>query len=167
MSRRTGVSRARSLCLSLGLLAAASLLGAGFASPARADDSVRPQERAAFQMRVLQSDMMVGALLCGLNQQYDAAVRRFRPEMVAHARHLRSYFDRTHGRRGQVELDRFVTVLANRASTRATTLGGLFCAEAAGLMEAVLALPENGLGTFSQNTIGMPDLSVTTTASAR
>lgn len=167
MSRRSGALRFRSLCVSLGLLAAASLIGAGLAAPARADETLRPQERAAFQMRVLQSDMMVGALLCGLNQQYDDAVRRFRPEMVANARHLRSYFDRTYGRRGQVELDRFVTVLANRASTRATTLGGLFCAEAIGLMNAVLALPENGLGMFSQNTMGMPDLSVTTTASAR
>ncbi|MBM3558338.1 MAG: hypothetical protein FJX53_00245 [Alphaproteobacteria bacterium] len=117
-------------------------------------------------MHVLQSDLMVAALLCGLNMQYDAAIRRFRPEMVDSAQYLRAYFNRQFGRQGQVELDRFVTVLANRASSRATEQGANFCADASSLLTTVLALPERGLAAYIRDTVSMPEVPVLATAAA-
>ncbi|MGE0255254.1 MAG: hypothetical protein AB7N54_06110 [Alphaproteobacteria bacterium] len=148
------------------LLAAAVVTVLAVAGPARAGESLAQHERTAFQMRVLQSDLMVAALLCGLNMQYDAAIRRFRPEMIDSARYLRSYFNRLYGRHGQVELDRFVTVLANRASSRATEQGANFCADASSLLTTVLALPEDGLGAYIRDVVSMPDVPALTTASA-
>ena len=130
---------------------------------ASAVEPVSVTERAALSVRVLQSDMMVAALSCDLRNHYNEAIRRFQAELVLHGRHLRAYFDRMHGRSGQAELDRFVTAMANKASSRSVAQGSRYCVAAERMMNAVLALPPNGLAEFSRGvvdlaTIGIPDL---------
>ena len=105
-----GFARNRSGVTARGAAFAAALASlAVAASPAAALEKLRANERQAVQVRVLQSDMMVAALACDLKQQYGDAVRRFQPEFVTNAGHLRGYFNRAYGKRGEAELDRFVT----------------------------------------------------------
>lgn len=147
--------------------AAASLAVLAFlaAAPsvAFAADAPGPKDRAALRVRVLQSDMMVAALSCDLRDSYNVAVRRFQAELVLHGRNLRAYFDRTHNGKGQRALDRFVTAMANQASSRAVVLGDGYCTAAANMMHQVLALPPNSLAEFSRGVVdlaaaGIPDL---------
>ncbi|MEP4379037.1 MAG: hypothetical protein ABJ215_00040 [Alphaproteobacteria bacterium] len=84
----------------------------------------------AVRARVVQSEMMVAALSCGLRNQYNAVVAEFETELVSHGRVLRSMFTRTHGAGGQLALDRFVTKLANDASSRSNRARHAYCASA-------------------------------------
>jgi hypothetical protein len=106
--------------------------------------------------------MMVAALSCDLRGQYNDAVRRFQAELVLHGRNLRGYFDRRHGKQGQARLDRFVTKMANQASSRSIALGTGYCASAEQMMARVLALPPNSLAAFSRGTVDLATMQVTT-----
>ena len=57
---------------------------------AHALEAKSPVERMAFRARVVQSDMMVAALSCGLRNQYNTVVTEFRSELVSHGHVLRS-----------------------------------------------------------------------------
>ena len=87
-------------------------------------------------------------------------MRRFQPEFVLNAGHLRGYFDRTYGKRGRTELDRFVTALANQASSRAISQGTDFCRSATILMDQVLATPANELIALSAQVDGAEEIAV-------
>jgi hypothetical protein len=145
-------------------LLATALVGATMSvSVAQAADAATASERAAVRVRVLQSDMMVAALSCDLRNHYNEAVRRFQAELVLHGRQLRAFFGRVYGKGGQRELDRFVTAMANGASSRSVAQGSAYCTTAERMMNAVLALPPNGLAEFSRTkvdlaTIRVPDL---------
>lgn len=127
-------------------------------APAASFDGAGPLERTAIRVRVLQSDMMVAALSCDLRPQYNDAVRRFQAELVLHGRHLRGYFTRAHGKRGQRELDRFVTALANQASSRSIAQGSRYCDSASNMMAQILELPPNGLAEFSRRVVDLANL---------
>jgi len=136
------------------------------APAAHAVDTLASSDRAALRVRVLQSDIMVAALSCNLRNSYNEAVRRFQAEFVFHGRNLRSYFNRVHGSTAQKELDRFVTAMANKASSRSIAQGNDYCTEAQQLMVTVLALPPNSLAEFSRTvvdlaTVGVPGLVAT------
>lgn len=149
-----------------GAIVAAALVAGMAGAPAALAADAALQERAALRVRVLQSDMMVAALSCDLRNHYNEAVRRFQAELVLHGRHLRSFFDRVYGKSGQRELDRFVTSMANTASSRSIAKGTAYCSSAEQMMNAVLALPPNGLAEFSRTavdlaTIRVPDMVMT------
>jgi hypothetical protein len=135
------------------------------AAPAMAFEAASPQERAAIRLRVLQSDMVVAALNCDLRTQYNDAIRRFQAELVLHGRHLRAYFDRVHGKRGQAELDRFVTAMANQASSRSIAMGGEYCASATEMMARLLTLPPNSLAEFSRSVVDVATVEMATEVS--
>jgi len=158
--------RLRRTLAPLAIMAAVGTATCLAAPAARAVDTLAATDRAAVQVRVLQSDMMVAALSCDLRNSYNEAVRRFQAEFVFHGRNLRSYFNRVHGSRAQRELDRFVTAMANKASSRSISQGNEYCAEAEQMMVTILALPPNGLAEFSRNvvdlaTAGVPGLVAT------
>lgn len=115
-----------------------------------ASDPAGESDRAAVRVRVLQSDMMVAALSCDLRNHYNEAIRRFQSELVLHGRNLRAYFDRVHGRSAQRELDRFVTAMANEASSRSAAQGNQYCVAAEHMLTTVRALPPNSLAEFSR-----------------
>lgn len=98
-----------------------------------------PVERLAVRARVVQSEMMVAALSCGLRSQYNAVVAEFQTELVSHGRVLRSMFTRTHGAGGQKALDRFITQLANDASIRSNRARSAYCDSAKRTFKDVLS----------------------------
>jgi hypothetical protein len=128
------------------------------ASTASANGPAGASDHAAIRVRVLQSDMMVAALSCDLRNHYNEATRRFQAELVLHGRNLRAYFDRTHGRSGQRELDRFVTAMANEASSRSVAQGDQYCGAAKRMLTTVLALPPNSLAEFSRTVVDLAKL---------
>ena len=103
------------------------------------------RERAAFHVRLLQTELMVAALSCGRPEYvglYNAFVERSRPELVGHARVLKSYFARQYGAGRLTRLDAFVTDIANQASHRSMA-SPEFCASAGPLLASVAeAQPE-------------------------
>lgn len=100
------------------------------ANTAQALEISNPIERMAVRARVVQSEMMVAALSCGLRSQYNAVVIEFESELVSHGKVLRSMFRRQHGAGGQKALDRFITQLANDASMRSNRARSGYCESA-------------------------------------
>lgn len=102
---------------------------------------VTDRERAAFDVRLLQTELMVGALACRGTEhgdfpgRYAAFVDANRGALKSHADALRAHFRRSFGRAGEAELDRFVTSLANELSHASMTGTGRYCAQQQPLFE--------------------------------
>ncbi len=92
---------------------------------------------------------MVAALSCNMRGDYNATIARFEGELIGHGQALRHYFNQAHGKRGQRELDRFITALANQASSASLSAGGGYCGSAGAMFDEVLALPVSALGNYS------------------
>ncbi len=110
-------------------VAVAAALAAFGASSAYAASCVRPSEEAALTARVVQTEMMVAALACGQQAQYNAFVVKFRDDLMTHGHTLKSLFKRVHGANAERRLATFVTKLANDASQRSREAVN-FCMEA-------------------------------------
>lgn len=124
--------------ISSGLIAGL-LLGAGIAA---AEPCARPADVTAFDVAGLKSKLMVTAITCSQQDQYNAFVQRFRTELVTHERNLHAYFLRAFGGRGQREQDGYITSLANTLSESGIQQGTLFCQQNVGIFTEVLSLPK-------------------------
>jgi hypothetical protein len=107
-------------------------------SPAAAT-CAQAREVAAFNVRALQSQLMVGALTCDLHDQYNTFVLRHRGELDSSRRALITYFSRAGG--GERAFNSYDTELANTQSTLSTRRGNLFCSEIRPVFSEVLGLP--------------------------
>ncbi len=108
----------------VGLAALLSMLSA----QARAANSCAlPDEQAALDTRVLQTELIVAALSCGTSSQYNGFVQKFESELVALGGVFRNYFTRIYGLNGEDRMDRTVTRLANIAEVRSMGLGPQYC----------------------------------------
>jgi hypothetical protein len=97
-------------------VALAGLVAAAIPAPAFAKDAatcVSSEEAAAFQMRDLQSRLMVAALSCNQLTAYNSFMERFRPTLSSAGLRLVSYYKRTGG--GEPALNRHLTEMANAA----------------------------------------------------
>jgi hypothetical protein len=97
-------------------VALAGLVAAAVPQPAFAKDTatcVSSDEAAAFQLRDLQSRLMVAALSCNQLTAYNSFMERFRPTLASAGRQLVSYYQRTGG--GEPALNRHLTERANAA----------------------------------------------------
>lgn len=108
-----------------GVALAATIGGAAVAA-----ECFGARERASLDVRVLQSKLMVAALMCNQRNEYNDFVVRFRPALRAHGRTLINYFDQTFDAAGKRQLDRFVTALANEASRESNIDRAGFCRDA-------------------------------------
>lgn len=128
----------RALALIVTLSAA---LGAATAEAACRTDA----EIKAEKVRVLQTELMVGALKCGrqpgmdMRASYNAFVNRFTPQLIAHAEAMKGYFRRAHGPSYQAHMDRHITEIANMVSSLSNASSG-FCADVAARASETLAL---------------------------
>jgi hypothetical protein len=119
-------------------------LAAGIAGPAIAQSCLPAAERQAFDVRAVQSQLQVAALLCRdqgypqLEQEYRSFVQKFSPEFQAPARSIQAHFRRTAGRDPRA-LDSFITNLANAHQQDASRSGTQFCTMAPALFRAALA----------------------------
>src|SRR5689334_22340965 len=102
-----------------------------------------PAEATAVQVRMLQSELMVGALACrdsnpelGMIEQYNAFIRRLGDRLVSHSKVLQEHFHKQYGAASKQHMDTFVTALANDASTRSMTAPN-YCHGAAELFRNV------------------------------
>jgi heme-degrading monooxygenase HmoA len=103
MRHNQALRRKTSLRLLIGGLAAL------VAGPAIAQTCLQPAERTAFDVRALQSKLMVAALSCSQDAAYNAFVRKFQGELTGAYRGVQGHFRRTAGGAHQRELDGFVS----------------------------------------------------------
>ena len=133
------------------LAAAAVQLALGNA--AWAGSCASPVEKAAFDSRILQNELMVAALTCGETARYNAFVNKFQPELVGHGKQVKAYFARNYGKRGEHELNQFMTRLANAATMRRTQMSmHEYCTSAVGLFNAATTVEPSALVTFASQT---------------
>jgi hypothetical protein len=97
------------------------------AGPALAQACVRAEERAAFDVRALQSQLMVAALACNRDSDYNAFVQKFRPALGGAYSGMQGHYRRTAGGSAQRELDNYITVLANAHSQDGIRAGSQYC----------------------------------------
>lgn len=94
-------------------------------------------EGHALNARALQTDLMVSALVCGRRDDYNDFVTRFRGKLATQATLMRHHFERQYGRRGEVQMDRFVTRLANEASRASNADRALYCRATGSLFDGL------------------------------
>jgi hypothetical protein len=100
-----------------------------------------PSDETAFEIEALKSEMMVLATGCHDDDQYNAFVRHFQPDLQSGERRIDAYFRRTYGARGQQEHDAYVTSLANAQSDLGLALGSDFCSRNAAVFSEAMSLP--------------------------
>ena len=133
------------------LVAAAAQLA--FGNAAWAGTCASPNEKAAFDSRVLQNELMVAALTCGESARYNAFVQKFQSELVVHGKTMKAYFARAYGGRGEHELNQFMTRLANAATMRRMQMSMHdYCTSAVALFNAATSVEQTQLVSFASQT---------------
>lgn len=79
--------------------------------------SAKSKGEIAIEVRRLQTTLMVAALSCNARANYNDFMINYRPVLQKHAREIRREFQRRHGKAGGRHLNRFITRLANEASS--------------------------------------------------
>ncbi len=98
------------------------------------------QLQQAFNIIGLKSALMVGALSCNQQPEYDQFMTEFQPHILAEQHVMDAYFKRIGGYYGQTREDSFVTLLANNQSVTGIAQGAIFCLNNSAEFNAVLAL---------------------------
>jgi hypothetical protein len=119
-------------------LVATTLLSAQPVLAARQCSSLSDQ--SAFEVQALRSELMVLATGCHNDDQYNAFIRRYQPDLQANEKQIAAYFQHRYGRAGQTEHDRFVTEMANAISRQGSDLGGDFCSRNGLIFQEVMVL---------------------------
>lgn len=119
------------LILVSGLLASQSLYAATCASK---------KERQALNNRALQSQLMVAALTCGNQKDYNKFMTKFRNHFASQSKSLKGYFKRNYNGKAKEELTGFMTALANESSRRSlNTNYDSFCKKTKSLFNEALS----------------------------
>jgi hypothetical protein len=118
-------------------------LGAFIAQPAAAQmakECASVSDQQAFEVQALKSELMVLTMSCQKDNDYNAFVRRYQPELRANEAAFDAYFKKAYGRRAQAEHDAYITALANAQSDQGTKLGSDFCPRNSAMFSEVMAL---------------------------
>ncbi len=94
----------------------------------------------AFNVVGLKSSLMVAALTCNMQDQYDAFMNAFQPHILEEQHVMDKYFRKIGGRSGQVQEDNFVTLMANNQSVAGIGQGAVFCLNNQAEFQQVLAI---------------------------
>lgn len=119
---------------------------AALASPVEAT----AHEKAAIELRTIQSELMVAALHCRKSADrdvvglYNSFVTKFRGSLIRNADVLTAYFKRRDGAAYQTRFDAFVTRLANEAALNSARNAN-YCQTSRAVLQAVLRAGTNGL----------------------
>ncbi len=112
--------------------------------PTRRHIRITPEQQQdvqqAFNVIALKSALMVAALTCNQQVQYDQFMTSFQPHVLDEQHVMDAYFKRIGGYYGQAREDDFVTLLANNQSVSGIGQGGMFCLNNTAEYKAVLAL---------------------------
>lgn len=130
------------------MLGAVAALSAG---PAFAQACLQPAEQQAFHVRGLQSQLMVAALACGRQDDYNAFVRKFQRELASSYNGIQGHYRRAMGAGpGQRELDQYITSLANAQSQDGIRAGTHYCPLVTPLFQMAMAQRDlAGLAEFA------------------
>lgn len=92
----------------------------------------------------LQTQLMQIALSCGGDDQYDAFVRKFQPQLEEQRSMLGSFFTRAYGKyHSQAAYDEYITQLADAESSYNLGSGGDFCSLSKGTLDQAVSLSSN------------------------
>jgi hypothetical protein len=101
----------------------------------------KQEVQQAFNVIGLKSALMVGALSCGQQEQYDAFMTAYHPHVLDAQHEIDAYFRRIGGRyAGQTKEDAFVTLLANNQTMGGIGQGAIFCLNNEAEFKQVMAL---------------------------
>ncbi|MBM3526016.1 MAG: hypothetical protein FJX57_23960 [Alphaproteobacteria bacterium] len=134
------------LALSLSLVAGDALA---------ASRCLTPQEKTAFQVRMLQTELMVATLTCrgmskhDFSKQYGSFVETHRAGLRSHSEVFQGHFKRSYGGGGATQMDRYVTSLANDYSRSSMMGQGAFCDQQGPLFEKAAAVQPKDLAGFA------------------
>ncbi|HTZ70337.1 MAG TPA: hypothetical protein VMB71_06780, partial [Acetobacteraceae bacterium] len=133
----------------LTLLTLAGLLAAGPA-PAHVrvhmhgvkgpDPCTEPDDRAAFDVMSLKSELTVTALACHQQDKYNEFMRAYHPAVMDADRKVENYFKRVYGRKSQSMHDEYITTLASADEQDGLTNGTAFCGEYSEMFDEVMSL---------------------------
>jgi hypothetical protein len=111
---------------------------------AQAQNCVFANERAAFELVALKNTLMVAALSCGENNEYNDFMTRFQPYMATQQSVMDHYFQRMNGGTAQADEDEFLTALSNEESQESLNMGPQYCPGAGALFDQILSLRDEG-----------------------
>lgn len=155
-------SRALGLCVAVALSATLA------ATDASAQACNASQDQVTLNVRELQSHLMVAALSCGYQQQYNQFVTKFQGDLAKNGSALTSYFSRQYGGSAKSQLNSYVTRLANDASRVSMGNRRDFCQQASAAFQTLQSTPTGQLAAFTASTspfnIGASGCSQTRTA---
>jgi len=101
----------------------------------------RQDLQQAFNVIGLKSALMVGALSCGQQDEYDAFMNMYHPLVLDDQHAVDAYFRKIGGRyAGQTKEDAFVTLLANNQTMGGIGQGGVFCLNNEAEFKTVMSL---------------------------
>jgi len=130
------------------LLLAASALIAGPAEAAKKKKGaatppcIKGKLLTSFQMRMLQTELVVGALSCKLTPRYNDFVRAYQPDLMSAHRTLRAHFVR------ESRLEDYKSKTANEASQRSLANITEFCLGTSALYDKLLGPERVKLAAF-------------------
>lgn len=89
------------------------------------------QEIQALDSRALQSHLMVAALSCGQQANYNKFMKKYKKEIASQKGSLEGYFKRRYSKDSQEQLNKFMTNLANVSSQQSLDMNQKeFCSSA-------------------------------------
>lgn len=83
---------------------------------AKAIDCAYEGEQNALNIQALQSRLMVSALSCGQQKDYNSFMKRFGKHLSSYHKKTKHYFNRVYSGQSEEKLNGFVTSLANQSS---------------------------------------------------
>ena len=146
--RRGALARSHRKIVLVATAAAAVLLSAA-AAAAESKSCLKPEERVSLEIRALQTELMVGALACDAQSDYNAFVVRFRPELARHGKTMIEFFARAYGRASEREATRYVTRLANLSSLESQSNPNRFCDQTMAKLRASHSVPPREFDSFA------------------
>lgn len=137
------------------LAVVAVALGATFPAVAQNKRCLSEDERAAMHVRLLQTELMVGAISCRnetpeIMDKYTAFLRGHGQALGAEGQVLQGYFRDVYGRGANDRFDKFATSLANDISTRSVNDPG-FCRKSITLADQATGVQAGQVRTYAQN----------------
>lgn len=110
-----------------------------------------PAAAEAAAVRILQSELTVGALACGRDARYADFVSRQQAALGRHGAALRRHYEAAYGAKaGLRRLDTQVTAFANEASSRKRSWTADYCRFVDALIARATDLPGERLGAFAK-----------------
>lgn len=137
------------------ILALAAMLALPVGALAQNKRCLSDDERASMHVRLLQTELMVGAISCRnetpeVMDKYNAFVRTHSDRLKAESQTLQNYFIDAYGRGANSQFDKFTTAIANETSTRSMNDPN-FCRKSVTLAEQAEKVQRGQICTYAQN----------------